>query len=191
MYSEYFKDKPLDKLIGEGVLAEQINDDALGRCLDTLYDYGVSKLYQQLGVAVVLKLGLATEALHLDSTSFHYDDQATKDDEPEHILIAKGYSRDHRPELNQVILNLICENQSGIPVYMKPASGNSNDMEGFKQIVKAHIGSLKAAQASRYLVADAALYVKETIVDLDVQGQLFITRVPQTLKLAGNPKLRP
>ncbi|MFC3122807.1 IS1634 family transposase, partial [Agaribacter flavus] len=95
-----------------------------------------------------------------------------------------GYSRDHRPELNQVILNLICENQSGIPVYMKPASGNSNDMEGFKQIVKAHIGSLKAAQSNRYLVADAALYTQETLVDLHNMGQTFITRVPQTLKEA-------
>tara|TARA_R110002167_G_scaffold345241_1_gene554907 strand:+ start:325 stop:1782 length:1458 start_codon:yes stop_codon:yes gene_type:complete len=185
MYSEYFRNKPVDRLIGEGVLPEHINDDALGRCLDSLYEYGVSNLYQQLGEAVVTKLGLATEALHLDSTSFHYDGQATEDDEPRHIRIARGYSRDHRPELNQVILNLICENQSGIPVYMKPASGNSNDMEGFKQIVKAHIGSLKAAQASRYLVADAALYVKETIEDLDAQGQLFITRVPQTLKEAN------
>jgi transposase len=184
MYSEYFRNKPVDRLIGEGVLPEHINDDALGRCLDNLYEYGVSDLYQQLGEAVVAKLGLATEALHLDSTSFHYDGQATEDDEPRHIRIAKGYSRDHRPELNQVILNLICENQSGIPVYMRPASGNSNDMEGFKQIVKAHIGSLKAAQASRYLVADAALYVKETIEHLDTQGQLFITRVPQTLKEA-------
>jgi transposase len=184
MFSEYFRNKPVDRLIGEGVLAERINDDALGRRLDTLYEYGVSKLYQQLGEAVVVKLGLATEALHLDSTSFHYDGQATEDGELGHIRIAKGYSRDHRSEINQVILNLICENQSGIPVYMKPASGNSNDMEGFKQIVKAHIGSLKAAQASRYLVADAALYVKETIVDLDTQGQLFITRVPQTLKEA-------
>jgi transposase len=101
-----------------------------------------------------------------------------------HIRIAQSHSRDHRPELNQVILNLICENQSGIPVYMKPASGNNNDMEGFKQIVKAHIGSLKAAQASRYLVADAALYVKATIEELDAQGQLFITRVLQTLKEA-------
>jgi transposase len=80
MYSEYFKDKPLNKLIGDGVLAEQINDDALGSCLDKLYEYGVSKLYQQLGEAVVVKLDLATEALHLDSTSFHYDGQATKDD---------------------------------------------------------------------------------------------------------------
>lgn len=33
-------------------------------------------------------------------------------------------------------------------------------------------------------MADAALYVKETIENLDAQGQLFITRVPQTLKEA-------
>jgi transposase len=33
-------------------------------------------------------------------------------------------------------------------------------------------------------VADAALYVKETIEELDGQGQLFITRVLQTLKEA-------
>lgn len=185
MYGEYFKDKPLDRLIGEGIEASHINDDALGRCLDACYEYGVSRLYQELGEKVVMHLGLETEALHLDSTSFHYDGKSTPDgDDIHHIRIAKGYSRDHRPELNQVILNLICENQSGIPVYMKPASGNSNDMEGFKQIVKSHIQSLKAAQASRYLVADAALYVKETLQHLHELSQLFITRVPQTLKEA-------
>jgi hypothetical protein len=31
-------------------------------------------------------------------------------------------------------------------------------------------------------VADAALYVKETIVELDALSQFFITRVPQKLK---------
>jgi transposase len=90
MYSEYFRDKPLDRLMFEGVLPEHINDDALGRCLDTLYEYGVSKLYQQLGEAVVTKLGLVTEALHLDSTSFHYDGQTTDDGELGHIRLAKG-----------------------------------------------------------------------------------------------------
>lgn len=101
------------------------------------------------------QLALETDVLHLDPTSFHYTGRATDDGELGHIPIAKGYSRDHRPELNQVILNLIGENQSGIPVCMKPASGNSNDdAEGFKQIVKAYIGSTKAAQSSRYLVAD-------------------------------------
>ena len=110
---------------------------------------------------VVAHLNLPCESIHLDSTSFHYDGQEKlNDDDFNPIEITKGYSRDHRPELNQVILNLICENQAGIPVYMKPASGNSNDMDGFKKIVKSHIESLKAAQASRYLIGDAALYVR-------------------------------
>ncbi len=36
MYSEYFSDKPLDRLIGPNIKAEHINDDALGRCLEAL-----------------------------------------------------------------------------------------------------------------------------------------------------------
>lgn len=182
MYSEYFDDKPLSRLLGEGVEAAHINDDALGRCLDALYDAGVSALYQQIGEKVVTHLKLPCTYTHLDSSSFHYDGKANADEEePNTIHITKGYSRDHRPELNQVVLNLICENQSGIPVYMQAANGNTNDMEGFKQIVKSHIGSLKAAQQCRYLVADAALYVKETLVELQALSQLFITRVPQKL----------
>jgi transposase len=160
MYSEYFSDKPNDRLISPDIEAEDINDDALGRCLDALYEYGVSSLYQDIGEKVVQHLGLACHSTHLDSTSFHYDGVeklCPDDDDIEHIEIPRGDSRDHRPELNQVVLNLICENQSGIPVYMKPASGNINDMEGFKEIVKSHIKSLKAAQTSRYLVADAAV----------------------------------
>ena len=185
MYSEYFESKPLERLIGPDVLPEHLNDDALGRCLEALYDVGVSPLYQKIGEAVVKHLDLPCESLHLDSTSFHYDGQEKLNDSDFNAIeVTKGYSRDHRPELNQVVLNLICENQSGIPVYMKPASGNNNDMGGFKEIVKSHIQSLKAAQASRYLVADAALYVKETLSHLDEIGQLFITRVPQTLKEA-------
>jgi transposase len=67
---------------------------------------------------------------------------------------------------------------------MQAQSGNINHVEGFKKIVKSHVSSLKVAQQCRYLAADAALYVKETIVDLDALGQLFITRVPQKLKEA-------
>jgi transposase len=41
---------------------------------------------------------------------------------------------------------------------MQAQSGNINDVEEFKKIVKSHISSLKAAQKCRYLVAGAALY---------------------------------
>jgi len=182
MYPQYFAEKPVERLIGEGIKAEHINDDALGRCLDQLYETGVSDLYQGLSEKVVTHLGLPCEGINLDSTSLHVDGQYSSDGSQTHAVeLVRGYSRDHRPELNQVVLNLITENQAGIPVYMKAASGNINDAQGFKTIVKEHIKSLKAAQKSRYFIADAALYVAETIQSLDEQKQLFITRVPQKI----------
>ncbi|MFT5716033.1 MAG: transposase [Oleiphilaceae bacterium] len=66
---------------------------------------------------------------------------------------------------------------------MQAESGNINDNEGFKNIVKQHIKSIKAAHNNRYFIGDAALYIAETIQSLDEQGQLFISRAPQKLKL--------
>jgi transposase len=130
MYSEFFDDKLVSRLIGEGIEASHINDDALGRCLYALYDAVVSGLHQQIGEKVVGHLKLPCEFTHLDSTSFHYDGKANSDeDAPTDIDITKGYSRGHRPQFNQVVLNLICENLSGIPVYMQAQSVNINDVE--------------------------------------------------------------
>lgn len=183
MYPEHFDEKPVERLIGEGIKASYINDDALGRCLDQLYESGVSSIYQGLAANVVEHLNLPCLGINLDSTSIHVDGKYSDHGrDPKAIKIVKGYSRDHRPELNQVVLNLITENQAGIPVYMQPASGNINDLEGFKKIVKSHLSSLKAAQSCQYFIADSALYVAETIGSLDEQGQLFISRVPHKLK---------
>ena len=185
MYPEYFAEKPLERLIAKGIKPEPINDDALGRCLDELYETGVSELYQGLSERVVTHLDLPCEGINLDPTSLHVDGQYHSDDtETKAIKLVRGYSRDHRPELNQVVLNLITENQAGIPVYMQAASGNINDLRGFKSIVKEHIKSLKSAQRSRYFIADAALYVAETIQSLDQQKQHFITRVPPKITQA-------
>jgi len=184
MYPDFYASKPVERLIGSGIKAEHINDDALGRCLDKLYEHDVSSLYQQLSERVVKSLGLKCETVHLDSTSFHVDGEYEVDDDFKGIRLTKGYSRDHRPELNQVILNLITENQAGLPVYMQACSGNTNDSESFKKLVKSHISSLKAAQDSTYFIGDASLYVAETIKSLDEQNQFFITRVPQKINEA-------
>lgn len=184
MYPEYFADKPVERLLGEGIKAEHINDDALGRCLDQFYETGVSGLYQTLSARVIDHLKLPCEGLNLDSTSIHVDGRYdNNDDDPKTIKLVRGYSRDHRSELNQVVINLITENKAGIPVYMQAASGNINDNEGFKNIVKNHLSSLNAAQQCSHFIGDAALYTAETIQSLDEQSRLFIFRAPQKLTL--------
>lgn len=67
---------------------------------------------------------------------------------------------------------------------MQALSGNTNDAKAFAEVTSNHIRCLKAAQNSRYFIADAALYTKESIYSLDEQKQKFITRVPMTVKLA-------
>jgi transposase len=134
MYPEYFADKPVERLLGKEIKAEHINDDVLGSGMDQLYETGTCPLYQTLAERVVELLKLPCEGLNLDSTSMHVDGRYNNhDDDTKAIKLVRGYSRDHRPELNQAVLNLIPENRAGIlPVYMQAASGNINDNEGFK-----------------------------------------------------------
>lgn len=183
MFPQFFANKPVERLIGPGICADDLNDDVLGRCLDALFAADVSALYQTLAEQVVVRLGLKSTAVHLDITSFHVDGayEHADGEQTGKLQLVRGYSRDHRPELNQVILELICENQAGLPIYMQALSGNSNDTKAFGQTVRRHLGSLKAAQESRYLVGDAALYCAETLQQLHQQQQLFVTRVPMTL----------
>jgi transposase len=116
----FFRDKPVDRLIGEGIEAEHLNDDVLGRVLDAIYEYGPAKLYPQLALAAVKHLGLLCRFGHMDSSSFHVDGQYNSDEAPEEgvVHITKGYSRDHRPDLNQIALQLLVERQAGIPLLM-------------------------------------------------------------------------
>lgn len=199
----FFKDKPLETLFGTPIIcAEQINDDALGRTLDTIYDYGVSELYEKISHKAVTLLGLTPSTVHLDSTSFHLDGAyrafqvdnglnqpiASEDEDaktPTPIKLIKGYSRDHHPNLNQVVLNLMVEHQAGIPLMMRAADGNQIDAKAFATLVDEHIDSLKAmSNTSLTLIADAALFTQKGLEAIKEKQIHFISRVPHKLKEA-------
>jgi transposase len=168
------------------VAPDQLNDDALGRALDTLYDYGVTELYSLIAATAAKRLGLAPRFTHLDSTSFHVDGRYNSDEEPsEHVVhITKGYSRDHRPDLNQVTLELIVAHQAGSPVLMQPLSGNSSDGKACGHIVHEHVAQLHTTYGPTYLVADSALSSDDNLQKLAATHIQWITRVPATLSEA-------
>ena len=182
----FFQNKPTSRLISPRVTPAQLNDDALGRALDTLYAYGVTALYSLLAATAAKRLGLAPRMVHLDSTSFHVDGRYNSEEEPdaEVVHITRGYSRDHRPDLNQVMLELIVEHQAGIPLLMQSLSGNSSDAQAFGQVVKDHIAQLQTTYGTTYLVADSALYSADNLQKLAETQLKWITRVPATLREA-------
>lgn len=184
MTPKYFSDKPVERLLGPGIQAENLNDDALGRALDAIFEFNATDLYSRIAMNACKILKLSSKIGYLDSTSFHVDGKYNSEDKPEEcakvVHVTKGYSRDHRPEANQIMLNLIVENQAAIPVFMQAASGNQSDPTGFRAIIKDHISELKNWTGIEYVSADSALYSAATLQELANQ-HLFFTRVPETI----------
>jgi transposase len=183
---QFFHNKPTHPLFSRPISADQLNDDALGRALDTLYAHGVTELYSLIAIHAAERLGLVPRFAHLDSTSFHVDGTYNSDQEPDEkvVHITRGYSRDHRPDLNQVMLELIVEHQAGIPILMKPLNGNSSDVQDFGEIVRTHVSQLQTTYGLTYLVADSALYREDNLNKLAQTPMKWITRVPATLREA-------
>ncbi len=103
-----FANKLLDKLIREGIKPEHMNDKILVITLDELFEQDVSKVYSKLAIKVVTHIKLPCDALNLDGTGFYVDgryncNDEENDEELNCIRLCKGYSRDHRPDLNQAI----------------------------------------------------------------------------------------
>lgn len=180
----FFEGKPLERWLGPGIQAEHLNDEGLGRHLEERYEYEVNKLYPMLAVQTVQRLGLGGRFGHLDTTSFHTDGQYNSETEPEAgvVQITRGYRRDHRPDWNQGVLQLIVERQAGIPLLMDPRNGNRSDKVSCRDTIKAHLGQLKTDVGLEYLGADSALYTAETLPHM--QDFLWFSRVPETLSLA-------
>lgn len=186
LYSEYFEDKPVDLLLNSPVKPDHIDDNVLGRTLDKLFEIGVSDLYTKIALKAVSELGIEVKSLHLDSTSFHVDGQYESliEQGESCIRLVPGYSRDHRPELNQAVLQLITSNQGNLPLFMQAADGNTSDKSAFSEIVQEHIKSFQEAVGNKYLVGDSALYTPDSIHALEAAQSLFVTRVPAQINEA-------
>jgi len=182
---DYWKNKPVEILVGEELKAEDLNDDSLGRSLDDLYEAGVTEVFAAVASHALRVEGIKHRFLHLDSSSFHvhgkYETGEEEQDEEDRqvIEITEGFSKDHRPDLKQAILTLITSEASNLPVWMEALSGNSNDRKSFPETVKAYNKQL-AGSATPYYVMDSAGYSADNLKTME--KVLWLTRVPETLK---------
>jgi len=180
---QFFANKPLDLLFRPGVWADMFNRFKLGRSLDEVYSYGCDLLFSELALAVCAQEGLEQRFNHLDTTSFSLTGEYIPDSDEHAIAITHGYSKDHRPDLKQAVLELMVSQDGGVPLLSKSWDGNTSDIEVFQERAQALIETLKNSPSPRYLVADCKLYHEDNAANLKSLG--FITRIPQTLKIVS------
>jgi transposase len=176
---DYLKNKPVDLLIRPGLAPEDFNDDSLGRCLDDLYACGVTEVFASVASKALSVYGIEHKFVHLDSSSFHLHGEYDVDAPGEEMVsITHGYSRDHRPDLKQVVAQIITSHKSNLPVWLEVLSGNSSDKESFSESVKAYCEHL-AGGGKPYFVMDSAGYSENSLKA--IQNMLWLMRVPETL----------
>jgi transposase len=176
---DYLRNKPVDLLICPGLVAEDFNDDSLGRSLEALYAKGVTEVFARVAARALRVYGIKHRFVHVDSSSFHlHGDYKIEEPNKEAITITKGYSRDHRPDLKQVVVQLITSQRSALPVWLEVLSGNSSDKETFPLSVEAYNKQLGESDAP-YYVMDSAGYAADNLKIL--KDMLWMMRVPETL----------
>ena len=188
LFSQFFDDKGIKVLLGEDVESDYINDDKIGRVMDKLYKYGLNNLFIEIILLVIKKFKIDTKYSHLDATSFHLHGEYKSEeiDEKEEeitrekpIIITKGYSRDHRPDLKQCVLDLITSSDGDIPLLMRAGDGNEADKAVFGKIL---VEFKKQIIFDSIMVCDSALYSQENLQL--IQHIKWISRVPMTIKKA-------
>jgi transposase len=135
MFSKFFEGKATEHLLGSGITADQINDDRIGDVMDDLHQVGLTETFVGISLNAVNKYEIKVATGHADSTSFHVHGEYANQEEGS-IEITHGYSRDHRPDLKQFMMNLICVGDGDIPVMMEVVSGNQADKARFAGLLQ-------------------------------------------------------
>jgi len=194
MFPEFLANVAVDILIDDEVKSDYFTADALGRCLDEIHLYGVEKLFAELAYPIALEHGFLGDQLHIDSSSLTlHGDYNLSDEELESKPkpaegclstpeIKRGHSKDHRPDLKQVVINMATTGAAGFPLWMESHSGNASDQNILHDSavrVEAFIKSFDNGNQFIY-VADSAAYsscIKQT------EKILWVSRVPERYSL--------
>lgn len=189
MFPEFLGNKPVDRLLGEGLCAEDFNDDALGRALDRIHEYGETKLFSEVAFEIGVEQDLLGKCAHIDSSSLSlegdYAEQipAAGEASRPRVMPKLGHSKDHRPDLKQMVINLATTGKAGFPIWMEGHSGNASDkkiLHEAAQKMQTFCKKIKQTPAFLY-VADSAMY------DSCLKGggeMKWLSRVPEQHKAA-------
>jgi transposase len=165
-----------------------LNDDRVGRALDQLFDADRSSLLCELVLRAVREFGIDCSQLHNDSTSLvlhgDYDaaDGHQRGGKPT-VLAARGHSKDHRPDLKQLVLILTVTADGAVPLTHRLVAGNMNDdcthIDTWDELRKltGHAGFL--------YVADSKLCTRGQMGHIDREGGRFVTVLPRTRREDG------
>lgn len=198
LFPKFLENKPVAQLFGQDLCAVDFNDDALGRFLDAVHEYGENKLFSEIAVPIALKHNLLSKSAHFDTTTLtvygEYDERTPEESPemgpPERLSLSKnvhpdyGHAKNKRVDLKQMTLLLATTGKSGFPVWMESHSGNASDKKTLEEAasrMQKFCDQLADAPPSLLYVGDSAMYA-----NCVKQGKnlLWLSRVSENMNLS-------
>lgn len=162
--------------------ANLLNDDRIGRSLDILFLADRATLLIFIMLYIIEAFHIDTKAFHNDSTtvSFYGRYKCKQKFKKLPVALRRGFNKDHRPDLKQLLFNLVVSHDGAIPIHFKLHDGNITDDT-------THIGTWNTLKElvghSNFIyVADSKLCTNKNMKHISTNEGNFITVLPKNRK---------
>ena len=149
----------------------KINDTRLYRCLDRIVPHK-TKLERHLKERYGALFGAEFDVLLYDLTSTYVEGAAENNP-----MVRRGYSRDHRPDCEQLVIALIVNNE-GFPFSYETFDGNRADVSTMETILR--MVERKYGKARRIWVFDRGIVSEENLAAIRKREGQYLTGTPRS-----------
>jgi transposase len=149
----------------------KINDTRLYRCLDRILPHK-TKLERHLKDRYGALFGAEFDVLLYDLTSTYVEGAAEKNP-----MVRRGYSRDHRPDCEQMVIALIVNNE-GFPFSYETFDGNRADVSTMETILR--MVERKYGKARRIWVFDRGIVSEENLAAIRKRDGRYLVGTPRS-----------
>jgi transposase len=165
----WYPSTALDDLLS--IEAGKLNDTRLYRCLDRILPHK-TKLERHLKQRYAELFGAEFDVLLYDLTSTYVEGTAEKNP-----MMRRGYSRDHRPDCEQMVIALIV-NSEGFPFSYETFDGNRADVSTMETILR--MVERKYGKARRLWVWDRGIVSEENLQAIRQRGGQYVVGTPRS-----------
>ena len=164
-----------------GAPTKILNDDRIGRSLDTLFLADRASMMTDLVVTAVRKFNVDLSQIHNDSTTVTLTgeyDAATELKGKSSVKPKHGTNKDHRPDLKQLLYALSVSRDGAVPVHYKTYDGNVTDDSTHIQTWET-LRRISGRNDFTY-VADCKLCTRQQMDHINKEGGRFVTVMPRS-----------
>jgi transposase len=165
----WYPSTALDDLLG--IEEGKINDSRLYRCLDRILPHK-TKLERHLKERYGALFEAEFDVLLYDLTSTYVEGAAERNG-----MMRRGYSRDHRPDCEQMVIALIV-NSEGFPFSYETFDGNRADVSTMETILR--MVERKYGKARRVWVMDRGIVSEANLEAIRKRGGYYLVGTPRS-----------